>query len=222
MGSLSYANKSMFEGSVEDWGLYSNTSVESGYDDCRGDFLAKLSIKVANAGADKTAIMNNVRRLLGSDEWPDGMVAQRIEIAALVDTACREALAPPKPLLEQVQDMQEEAARLRDAAPASKEGMLQHINADIALLQKIFAQDVVKAIDLERAFNGVLNNNIEVLTQAVEDKQLDDWALGNIWKIYYSEYEYVEQAQKEIVIRQKIIDGIKAGLTELQDEDTSA
>ena len=67
-----------------------------------------------------------------------------------------------------------------------------------------------------------MSNGIDELKWAVEDKQLDDWALGNIWKIYYSEYEYVEQAQKEIVIRQKIIDGIKAGLTELQDEDTSA
>ena len=70
--------------------------------------------------------------------------------------------------------------------------------------------------------NWDMSNGIDELKWAVEDKQLDDWALGNIWKIYYSEYGYVEQAQKEIAIRQKIIDGIKAGLAELQDEDTSA
>ncbi len=221
-------NKDKFAGTDDSWGIsigqhwssYFKENLPDFY--YEGDFLAKLSDKVSKVDADRDGIREQINHLLESDAWPRKESAQKAKITEIVAVAIRKEIYLDSPLLEQMKYMHEDATKLRDAAPASKEGMLQHINTDIALLQRVFAQDVVKAIDLERAFNGVLNNNIEVLTQAVEDKQLDDWALGNIWKIYYSEYEYVEQAQKEIAIRQKIIDGIKAGLAELQDEDASA
>lgn len=108
-----------------------------------------------------------------------------------------------------------EAAKWKDSTPASKEKMLDMINNDITVLRDVFTKSVLKEIDVEKAFNGVLANNTELLASAAENKYFSQWILRNVWKIYVNEYATVASQQKERETRKRIVDNIRKGLEEL-------
>ena len=89
------------------------------------------------------------------------------------------------------------------------------INNDITVLRDVFTKAVLKEIDIEKAFNGVLANNTEIIASAAENKHFSDWILRNVWKIYVNEYDMVATQQKERDLRKRISDNIKKGLEEL-------
>lgn len=89
------------------------------------------------------------------------------------------------------------------------EDVISEINTDIKILRDLTLHAIIWAIGLERAYNSVIEKNVELIRQGVKTDLMSTWLRKNIRKILENEFAAIvnEQAQNES--RRLIVKSIK-------------
>ena len=93
----------------------------------------------------------------------------------------------------------------------TKEDMLAALNTDIDILRDLTLHAVIWAIGLERAYNSVIEKNVELIRQGVQtrDELMGEWLKQNIRKILEDQFAAIVNEQAKNESRRLIVESIK-------------
>ena len=177
--------------------------------------LAKLGVNVAESDL-LARLKKALIQFVGVAAWSKMSAQEKNrQLDSAIIVYCSEL--PPATLTEYVKNL---AAEIRGVE--SKDEMLRVLNEDIDILREFTLKALVRAMNLEGAFNSVMLKNIDLIRNSMDHSEdgkkiFNQWLKSNMRKIRVSDYLAIEESIDSFQKQKAVAESIRLTLSKLDN-----